>query len=838
MHKKKITRGSVLLLSILLIIGIGYDVSSFTQIHAKNSYSKYEITIDYVDVTTNEKIIRSVKEIKNVNEKWSYDSPTIDGYELIDSNQKTVMGIAAGDKLNIGVTVKYKKKTANYNVVGLWRDSQGVYHEIANENHSGTIDELITVNPPTIEGFSLITPVNNELRLSGDGLATKSYYYEIDDAFYTIFFYTQGSYVPHITATEGQTVVAPNSPTRVGYIFSGWDTQVPSTMPSTNLFINATWTPDVVNYTIEYYKQDTVNYEQYNFVTRETASGLADSSTPTAPLMDITTGDFKWFEYAKEQSVIIKGDGSSVLRVYYDLVKIKTYYKLEITSSKTIDISESTAPMFSNNHVPFPDDDYTYSLYRAEGGQTRYNLDGWWAPNSIKANHAVQTPTLNEEIVDFDAKEAVFLAKFTALSYRYYLIITSIPNFDGGFDFQYREVRITSTSVKAGFATKEGFVVKKYRTAYATSISKITNYSAWIIGKPAPDATVSLSLPTNCVEVEYERVPYDIVYNSLGEEVGRETYLYEEEFTLSTTTGANLTPPAQGYAFVGWYDNPQFEGEPISKGKTSIGGNNYYAKWEMEKLAVTFDSNGGSEVAKQMVSVGNLALSPKEPTKKGHSFIGWFYKDSSGYYIRAVFDKPIERNVELIAMWDPGIGVVGCTVIHQDEFGNILYEDTSKMGTYPEVITVSQLPIDATERKGLKYVDAQYKSLKLSPETEKNVVTFIYYEDHEPVDYTVEYLELETLNPLAKPKQINGSLSWLLEVFPQEISGYKATSESAVISKDDSIYTFYYEKDNSFRQQPPSTGINDSTALYSSALVFASLGGLLILIKKKYLTRP
>lgn len=68
---------------------------------------------------------------------------------------------------------------------------------------------------------------------------------------YTITFNTDGgSAISAITQDYGTEVVPPASPTKDGYIFIGWDTPIPSTMPANNLTIKALW--ESSEYSIEY----------------------------------------------------------------------------------------------------------------------------------------------------------------------------------------------------------------------------------------------------------------------------------------------------------------------------------------------------------------------------------------------------------------------------------------------------------------------------------------------------------------------------------------------------------------------------------------------------------
>ena len=97
----------------------------------------------------------------------------------------------------------------------------------------------------------------------------------------------------------------------------------------------------------------------------------------------------------------------------------------------------------------------------------------------------------------------------------------------------------------------------------------------------------------------------------------------------------SLTAPSKiAFSFAGYFSEPYGKGTKyynadMSSAHTwdSEGGITLYAYWESVSLAtytVTFDSAGGSAVNSQVVTYGNYASKPNNPSKSGFSFDGWF----------------------------------------------------------------------------------------------------------------------------------------------------------------------------------------------------------------------
>ena len=95
---------------------------------------------------------------------------------------------------------------------------------------------------------------------------------------YTITFDTDGgSEVEPITLDYESAITAPENPTKTGYTFAGWDSEIPTTMPAENKTIKATWT--INSYVVEYVVDGVVVKEE----SLEYGSVITAPANPSKP---------------------------------------------------------------------------------------------------------------------------------------------------------------------------------------------------------------------------------------------------------------------------------------------------------------------------------------------------------------------------------------------------------------------------------------------------------------------------------------------------------------------------------------------------------------------------
>ena len=93
----------------------------------------------------------------------------------------------------------------------------------------------------------------------------------------------------------------------------------------------------------------------------------------------------------------------------------------------------------------------------------------------------------------------------------------------------------------------------------------------------------------------------------------------EADITITQDYGTPITAPAdptrEGYTFIGWDREI-----PTTMPAENI---TVTAQWEINQYTITFDTNGGSEIAPITQDYGTEITAPDNPTRKGYTFKGW-----------------------------------------------------------------------------------------------------------------------------------------------------------------------------------------------------------------------
>lgn len=141
---------------------------------------------------------------------------------------------------------------------------------------------------------------------------------------------------------------------------------------------------------------------------------------------------------------------------------------------------------------------------------------------------------------------------------------------------------------------------------------------------------------------------YSITYNTFGGEISssaKTSYLEGDSFSLQT-------PYRNEDMFLGWYDNPEFTGEPIeSVTETTKGDLTLYAKWR-QKFTISYNTlDGELTTTEPSTYFEGYSYSLPTPKRDGYQFMGWYLNSEyTGEKIESITEST-KGNLELYAKW-------------------------------------------------------------------------------------------------------------------------------------------------------------------------------------------
>ena len=186
--------------------------------------------------------------------------------------------------------------------------------------------------------------------------------------------------------------------------------------------------------------------------------------------------------------------------------------------------------------------------------------------------------------------------------------------------------------------------------------------------------------------------------------------------------GAEITAPdnptRKGYTFKGW-DKEIPETMPAENMTVK-------AQWEINQYTITFDTNGGSEIAPITQDYGTEITAPDNPTRKGYTFKGW--------------DKEIPEtmpaeNITITARWKDTEKPTGEIIIGTNKWNEFLNELT--FGIFFK--DTQEVTINAVDNSGVVFVSYLVTDKELS-ESELNSLVFRAYEEPFRIEPNGEYI--------------------------------------------------------------------------------------------------
>lgn len=195
--------------------------------------------------------------------------------------------------------------------------------------------------------------------------------------------------------------------------------------------------------------------------------------------------------------------------------------------------------------------------------------------------------------------------------------------------------------------------------------------------------------------------------------------------------GSVLTEPTTvktGYTFDGWY---------LDAGKTqaftfdTMPGNNIslYAKWQINKYTISFESNGGNEIELITQDYGTSIMTPVT-TKIGYSFAGWYIDEALS--TKSTLTKMPAENLTLYAKWT----IKSFTITFNSNGGSPISPITQNFDT----IVNEPIPIKAGYTFGGWFIDYQRTQLYTFSSMPANNLTL--YAEWTIRTYTIYYADI------------------------------------------------------------------------------------------------
>jgi len=299
-----------------------------------------------------------------------------------------------------------------------------------------------------------------------------------------------------------------------------------------------------------------------------------------------------------------------------------------------------------------------------------------------------------------------------------------------GYTFKGWDKEIPETMPAENITVKAQWEINQYTIAFDTNggseIAPITqDYGTEITAPDNPtrkgytfkgwDKEIPETMPAEniTVKAQWKINQYTIAFDTNG---GSDIAPITQDYGTEITAPDN--PTRKGYTFKGW-DKEIPETMPAENITVK-------AQWEINPYTITFDTNGGSEIAPITQDYGTEITAPDNPTRKGYTFKGW--------------DKEIPKtmpaeNITITARWKDTEKPTGEIIIGTNKWNEFLNELT--FGIFFK--DTQEVTINAVDNSGVVFVSYLVTDKELS-EAELNSLVFRAYEEPFSIDPNGEYI--------------------------------------------------------------------------------------------------
>ena len=265
------------------------------------------------------------------------------------------------------------------------------------------------------------------------------------------------------------------------------------------------------------------------------------------------------------------------------------------------------------------------------------------------------------------------------------------------------------------FDTNGGSEIAPITQDYGTEITAPDNPTRKGYTFKGWDKEIPKTMPAENItlKAQWEINQYTITFDTNG---GSEIAPITQDYGTKITAPAN--PTRKGYTFKGW-DKEIPKTMPAENITVK-------AQWKINQYTITFDTNGGSDIAPITQDYGTEITAPDNPTRKGYTFKGW--------------DKEIPEtmpaeNITITARWKDTEKPTGEIIIGTNKWNEFLNELT--FGIFFK--DTQEVTINAVDNSGVVFVSYLVTDKELS-EAELNSLVFRAYEEPFCIEPNGEYI--------------------------------------------------------------------------------------------------
>ncbi len=188
---------------------------------------------------------------------------------------------------------------------------------------TGTTDTSTAASAKSYTGFT--AKAFSQKTIAGSGNTVVRIDYERNTITYTFDAgegqFSNNSAIKTVTGRYGATVSKPANPTRVGYAFTAWSSDIPTVYGLDNLSFTTNWTPKTnTKYKVEHWIQN-VDDDNYTKHSSQTLTGT------TATQTNASANSYTGFTSQTFSQDTIAPDGSTIIKIYYDRKTVTYTFK-------------------------------------------------------------------------------------------------------------------------------------------------------------------------------------------------------------------------------------------------------------------------------------------------------------------------------------------------------------------------------------------------------------------------------------------------------------------------------------------------------------------------------